>query len=80
MKMGNQDGEKAGVSCCFCDEDIIITDIDPCDITIMANWISPHRTKRRDQFFWCHLECFRSKMHDGVKPYLMLDLLSEREE
>lgn len=38
--------EKSGVMCCFCNENIIISDIDPCDINIMANWDKPEHTKK----------------------------------
>lgn len=68
--------EKSGVMCCFCNENIIISDIDPCDINIMANWDKPGHANKRDQMFWCHYECFRSKMHKNVAPYLMLEFLS----
>lgn len=70
---------KSGVACCFCNTNIDITDIDPCDINIMANWDKPN-SKRRDQTFWCHFECFKSKMHADVKNYLILNILLDDED
>jgi len=67
---------KSGVKCCFCKKGIEITDVDPCDISIMTNWDNPQGKKRRDQTFWCHLECFRNKMHPDLAQYLVLDILS----
>ena len=68
--------ESSGLLCCFCNDDIIVTDVNPCDINILLNWDKQPNIKKRDQTFWCHLECFRSKLHNEVKIHLIVDLLS----
>jgi len=69
----------AGVTCCFYNGSIKITKIDPYDINIMTNWDKPYGEKK-DQTFWCHYECFKSKMHTNVKKYLVLDILLDTDE
>ena len=63
-----------GIACCFCNKGVVETKIDPCDISIITGWNRP-KSKRRDQFFWCHLECFRSKMHPSLAKRLVLETL-----
>lgn len=77
--MVGHSNDDAGVSCCFCNKSIKISKIDPCDINIMANWDKPQGEKK-DQTFWCHYECFRSKMHIDVEKYLVLDILLDNED
>ncbi|HEV2916971.1 MAG TPA: hypothetical protein VGW78_04440 [Candidatus Babeliales bacterium] len=66
---------KSGVLCCFCNQNIAITNVDPCDINILTNW-DKSKTKQNNQTFWCHLECFRNKMHENMKIHLVVDILS----
>jgi hypothetical protein len=77
--MVGHSNDNAGVTCCFCNESIKITKIDPCDINIMTNWDEP-QGKKKDQTFWCHYECFRNKMHTDVEKYLVLDILLDDNE
>lgn len=70
---GNCDNH-SGVMCCFCNKNIKITDIDPCDIDILINW-DKSKEKQHNQTFWCHLECFREKLHANIRIHLMVDLL-----
>jgi len=72
--------ELSGLSCCFCNKSIAITDTDPCDINILLNWDKQPNIKKRNQTFWCHLECFRERLHEKVSNYLFVDLLSIDDE
>lgn len=63
------------VLCCFCNQNIQSTNIDPCNVSILINW-DKSSEKQRDQDFWCHLECFREKLHKDIKLHLVLHLLS----
>jgi len=71
--------EKTGLQCCFCGENIVSDDINPCDINILTNWDKSIK-KQNNQTFWCHLDCFREKLHSSVRPHLLVDLLSQGEE
>jgi hypothetical protein len=69
----------SGVLCCFCNEDIKSTNIDPCNLNILMNW-DKSPAQQRDQDFWCHLECLREKLHENIKKHLVLQLLSVDDE
>jgi len=64
------------VQCCLCGENIDSDNLNPCDIVISSNWDKQVREKN-DQFFWVHFECFRDKMHESLRQYLVLDILAE---
>lgn len=67
---------QTNVQCCLCGENIDSGNLNPCDIVISSNWDKPGR-KKKDQFFWVHFECFRDKMHESLRQYLVLDILAE---
>lgn len=70
--------EKTGHQCCFCGESIVSSNVNPCDINILTNWNKSVK-KQNNQTFWCHLDCFREKLHPSVKQYLVVDLLGNEE-
>ncbi len=70
--------ELSGVVCCFCNNSVQTTEIDPCDIDIATNWERPDR-KRRDQFFWCHSQCFKNNIHKDLQIHFTLDVLSKND-
>ena len=70
--------EDSGVLCCFCNEGIISTYTDPCDISIACNW--DRRKRKKDQFFWCHLKCFKEKLHKDIQQHLFLEFLSDDDD
>ncbi|MCL4268047.1 MAG: hypothetical protein KJZ72_00810 [Anaerolineales bacterium] len=41
--------------CCFCGEDIISTNIDPCRVTVET-------VSEKFQIWFCHAECFKNKI------------------
>ncbi len=67
------------VCCCFCNEKIESTDINPCDINILTNW-GKSKNKQHNQTFWCHFECFREKLDKNVQQHLVVHLLTDNEE
>lgn len=67
------------VTCCFCNTGVESKNVDPCEIIIQTNW-NKSKLKQHDQSFWCHLECFKGKMHDRLKQHLLVHLLSDKEE
>lgn len=66
--------EKCGLTCCFCNEGIACSNMNPCDISIIARADRPEKDPA-SQIFWCHIECFRDKMCPEARCYFMLDLL-----
>lgn len=65
----------SGVMCCFCNQGIISDDLNPCDIVISSNW-DKEEGKQNGQNFWCHLECFRTKLDKDIQQHLVLHLLT----
>lgn len=65
--------EELSVGCCFCDENIKPNQTDPCNINILIN-IDKDEEEQCDQFFWCHLTCFRKILHPNIAPYLAAPL------
>ena len=41
--------------CCFCGENIVITEIDPCRITVET-------VKEKWQVWFCHAKCFKERL------------------
>lgn len=64
------------VLCCFCNMIIESDEFNPCDINILTNWNKP-KSMQNNQTFWCHLECFKEKLHRDMKQHLVVHLLSE---
>src|ERR1044071_6508952 len=59
--------------CCFCGEGIeglTGAPLDPCALVLVGNWQAAESEQLSQQFF-CHLECFRTKMSDP--SYLAID-------
>ena len=61
-----EEEEELGFSCCFCNESITSLDPDPSDILITANIDKP-KNQQADQFFWCHAQCLKNKLHKNIK-------------
>ena len=64
----------SGMTCCFCNKSIIVTNLNPCDINIMTNWDKPN-DKQKNQTFWYHLECVWQKIHPDIQQHFIVDLL-----
>lgn len=60
--------EELGFMCCFCNESINSLDPDPSDIIITANIDKP-KDQQADQFFWCHAQCLKNKLHADIKEH-----------
>jgi len=58
--------------CCFCNQRVEAGDVDPCDINIITKIDRP-RDERESQVFYCHMECFKARMHDYARSYLVID-------
>jgi len=65
-------------TCCFCNEDIVSDIRNPCDVSVLTNIDKP-KTKQCNQTFYCHVDCFKEKMHPKPGYYFMLDLLGEED-
>lgn len=59
--------------CCFCDNNIKLSTVDPCNISILIN-IDKDKKKQYNQNFWCHLACFRKILHANILSYLATPL------
>ena len=64
--------EDLGFMCCFCNTSITSTDPNPSDIDIIANVDKP-KNQQADQFFYCHLQCLKNKLHPNVAKHFVLD-------
>lgn len=65
--------------CCFCNNIIISDEKNPCDINISTNW-DKSKTRQKNQFFWCHINCFRNVLHSDIRENLIVDLLSNESD
>jgi len=69
--VSNPTKESLGFMCCFCNESITSLDPNPSDINIIANIDKP-KEQQDDQFFFCHAECFKKKLHKNLQALLKL--------
>lgn len=58
-------------TCCFCNKTIESSKVNPADINILINIDKPEH-EQYSQNFWCHVECFREKLHDAIKMHFHL--------
>lgn len=72
--VGNYKMENLRYRCCFCDQMIVSTNVDPCDLNILINY-DKSKDRQDNQTFWCHIECFRKSLHDDIKKLLVVDLV-----
>ena len=68
--------EKLDLLCCFCNQGIVSSKVNPADINIQINFDKP-KDQQYNQSFFCHVECFREKLHDSVKNCFYLTSLVE---
>lgn len=77
---GNQ-ARKAGALCCICKEGIDFeidadgvatnpTGFDPCTLCIVTNGLG-EREGQREQWFYCHMECFRRMVNSDELMYIL---------
>jgi hypothetical protein len=60
------------MGCCFCGKEMENTGLDPCGI-----WIETRKGKW--QIFFCHLECFKRKLHKEFACEVVLDERSKED-
>jgi len=65
-----------GFSCCFCAQSIMSSDKYPADLHITVN-IDKTDEQQHDQFFFCHTECFKNKLHSNIQSYFTLEHIDE---
>ena len=64
----------AGARCCLCKQDMDFevdaenvavdpTGFDPCGLGLVTNVFGP-RSEQKEQWFYCHMECFRKVVND----------------
>lgn len=70
--------EQLNFTCCFCNEKIKETDIDPCNINIMANY-GKDISYQPTQDFFCHFACMKSGLHSYYKGYFLETTFSLRD-
>jgi hypothetical protein len=64
--------------CCFCNESITSSDPNPSDINTIANIDKP-KEQQHDQFFFCHTDCFKKKLHKNSHAHFMLKYNGEKQ-
>ncbi len=74
---GRPINEKLGFSCCFCNTSIMSFDRYPADLNITVNIDKP-KEQQHDQFFFCHAECFKKRLHSNIKELFVLDNVSKQ--
>jgi hypothetical protein len=67
------DGNKENLEllCCFCNKKIESSNVNPADLNIQINW-DKSKDMQYNQTFFCHIECFKEKLHDSIKNSLYL--------
>jgi hypothetical protein len=73
------DIDKLECTCCFCNQGIVSTSVDPCDLNILINWDKP-KNDQMNQSFYCHIACFKEKLHSKMKSYLMIDTIEDEND
>lgn len=62
--------EQLHFTCCFCNQRIQDTDVDPCNINIMANY-GKEVDYQPTQDFFCHFACLKNGLHSYYKEYFL---------
>lgn len=57
--------------CCYCAQSIESSSVDPTDISVIIN-IDKEKDQQMSQDFYCHVNCFREKLHDSIKMHFHL--------
>jgi hypothetical protein len=52
------------------------TDTDPCDVNILIN-IDKAKDKQDNQTFYCHVDCFKEKLHEKIRGYLVVQIVDD---
>jgi hypothetical protein len=73
---GNPINEKLGFTCCFCNKSVMSLDKYPADLKVIVNIDKP-KDQQHDQFFFCHTECFKTKLHKNMQKHFVLDDITE---
>ncbi len=55
--------------CCFCGKGIDSSQSDPCSLNIMVNY-NKSRDRQFEQFFLCHIACFKNSIMPNVPLYI----------
>jgi hypothetical protein len=67
-------------NCCFCNNTIELSDIDPCNINFMANY-GKEVEYQPNQDFFCHFKCLKERLHSYYQRYFLETTFSlNREE
>lgn len=62
--------------CCFCNKIIESDKVNPCDLNILINIDKP-KEKQDNQTFYCHIDCFKDRLHEEIKKLLVVNLIDE---
>ena len=57
--------------CCFCNKGIESSKFNPAEINILINF-DKSKDIQYNQSFFCHIECFRDKIHEELKKCFYL--------
>lgn len=66
-------------NCCLCNRRIEDSDVDPCNINVMANY-GKKVDYQPTQDFFCHFACLKDKLHDYYKGYFLETVFSINRE
>lgn len=67
--MDGQSNKKYGVRCCFCNQGIKESAVDPLDISVISN--EEKGNPDSFQLFYAHFICFKQKLHKDIQGYFV---------
>lgn len=73
--MDGNSNKTISTCCCFCNRSIQSTEVNPCELIIITNWDKSIELQN-NQNFWCHIDCFKTRLHSDLQQHLVVDLLS----
>lgn len=65
--------QKVSYQCCFCAKAIESDSVNPCDVNISTGAFKDWN-QRDNLSFYCHVDCFKLKLHETVRDYLVVDI------
>jgi formiminotetrahydrofolate cyclodeaminase len=57
--------------CCFCNKGIESSKTNPAEINVLIN-LDKSKDQQYNQNFYCHVECFREKIHEAMRMHFHL--------
>lgn len=69
-------GNELNFKCCFCNQTILSSKTDPAEINVLIN-IDKSEDQQYSQNFYCHIACFKEKLHEKIAMHFHLHNILE---